>query len=94
MNRSVSAKITGICIFLMFISQTGAEVFLPGMQPEESGIEFVKVQQCRMCHSRTENGPADPFFSWQSSMMSQAARDPVFRASLTIANQDIAGVGE
>ena len=78
----------------MFISQAGAEVFLPGMQPEEAGIEFVKVQQCKMCHSGTKNGPADPFLSWQSGMMSQAARDPVFRASLTIANQDIEGVGE
>lgn len=70
MNRLVSAKIAGICIFLMFVTQTGAEVFLPGMQPKESGIEFVKVQQCKMCHSQTENGSADPFFSWQSSMMS------------------------
>jgi hypothetical protein len=94
MNRLVSAKIAGISILLMFVTQTDAEVFLPGMQPKESGIEFVKVQQCKMCHSRTENGSADPFFSWQSSMMSQAARDPVYRASLTIANQDIEGVGE
>ncbi len=94
MNHSFSTKIAAICIFLMFISQAGAEVFLPGMQPKESGIEFAKVQQCKMCHSRTQNGSADPFLSWQSSMMSQAARDPVFRASLTIANQDIEGVGE
>ncbi len=47
MNRLVSAKIAGICILLMFVRQTGAEVFLPGMQPKESGIEFVKVQQCK-----------------------------------------------
>jgi hypothetical protein len=94
MNGSISMKIPGICVLLMLVSQAGAEVFLPGMQPEEAGIEFAKVQQCKMCHSRTENGPADPFFSWQSSMMSQAARDPVFRAALTIANQDVEGVGE
>jgi hypothetical protein len=94
MNHSFSTIIAGIGIFLIFISQAGAEVFLPGMQPEEAGIEFVKVQQCKMCHSGTSNGSADPFLSWQSGMMSQAARDPVFRASLTIANQDIEGVGE
>lgn len=70
------------------------EVFLPGMQPKESGIEFAKVQQCRMCHAKTKNGDADPFFSWQGGMMSQAVRDPVFRASLTIANQDVEGIGE
>lgn len=94
MKRSISMKIACIGIFLMFISQAGAEVFLPGMQPKEAGIEFVKVQQCKMCHSGTSNGTADPFLSWQSGMMAQAARDPVFRASLTIANQDIESVGE
>ncbi|MFC1764979.1 multiheme c-type cytochrome [Planctomycetota bacterium] len=71
-----------------------AEIFLPGMQPTEADIEFAKVQQCRMCHAGTPNGAADPFLSWQSGMMSQAMRDPVFRASLTIANQDIPESGE
>lgn len=71
-----------------------AEVFLPGMQPKEGGIEFAKVQQCRMCHAGTKNGDADPFLSWQGSMMAQAMRDPVFLASLAIANQDIPDVGE
>jgi hypothetical protein len=64
------------------------------MQPEEAGIEFVKAQQCKMCHADTDNGDADPFISWQSGMMSQAARDPVFRATVAIANQDVPGVGE
>ena len=94
MKHSFSIIITAIGIFLIFITQSSAEVFLPGMQPKEAGIEFAKVQQCKMCHSRTKNGQADPFLSWQSGMMSQAARDPVFRASLAIANQDIEGVGE
>ena len=71
-----------------------AEVILPGTQPGENGIEFGKIAQCVMCHSKTKNGPADPFFSWQGGMMAQAARDPVFRAGLAIANQDIKGVGE
>ena len=85
-----------IVILMIFLPFTliSAEVFLPGMQPNEAGIEFAKVDQCKMCHSQTNNGSADPFLSWQSSMMSQAARDPVFRASLTIANQDIKGIGE
>ncbi len=94
MKRSIVVKVAGISILLTFVAQAGAEVFLPGMQPKESGIEFVRVQQCLMCHSRTRNGPADPFLSWQSGMMAQAARDPVFRAALAVANQDIEGVGE
>jgi len=71
-----------------------AEVFLPGMQPKEAGIEFAKVQQCRMCHARTNNKNADPFVSWQSGIMSISAKDPIFRAALAIANQYIEGIGE
>ena len=71
-----------------------SEVILPGTQPEEGGIEFAKVQQCVMCHAKTPNGVADPVFSWQGGMMAQAGRDPVFRAALAVANQDIEGVGE
>ncbi|MHC4512025.1 MAG: hypothetical protein ACYTAO_24290, partial [Planctomycetota bacterium] len=100
MKRSISMRVAVFASLLVLVTPVipegscSAEVFLPGMQPKESGIEFVKVQQCLMCHSRTRNGQADPFLSWQSGMMSQAARDPVFRAALTIANQDIEGVGE
>jgi hypothetical protein len=92
MSKYIVAVLFIFCILLPLTTQ--AEVFLPGMQPKEAGIEFAKVQQCKMCHSNTKNGDADPFFSWQSSMMAQAARDPVYLATLSIANQDIAGVGE
>lgn len=82
------------CISVFFAETLSAEVFMPGMQPGEAGIEFVKVQQCRMCHSGTKNGDADPFVSWQSGMMSLSAKDPIFRAALAVANQDIEGIGE
>ena len=88
------AYLIGLVVLCGAAAAGGDEIFLPGMQPEEAGIEFVKVAQCRMCHSRTKNGDADPFFSWQGGMMAQAGRDPVFRAALTIANQDITDVGE
>ncbi|MFC1794885.1 hypothetical protein ACFL3Q_15020 [Planctomycetota bacterium] len=81
-------------LFAIFANSLDAEVFLPGMQPKEAGIEFVKVQQCRMCHSGTKNKDADPFVSWQSGVMSLSAKDPIFRAALAVANQDIEGIGE
>jgi hypothetical protein len=93
MNRVRVLMVTTVTMLAAPIGAR-AQVFLPGTQPEEGGIEFAKVQQCIMCHSGTPNGPADPFFSWQGGMMAQAARDPVFRASLAIANQDVPGVGE
>jgi len=94
MYRPRLITIAVIFVFVLFISLAGGELFMPGMQPKEAGIEFAGIQQCRMCHANTKNGPADPFFSWQNSMMAHAAKDPLFRASLTIANQDVPGVGE
>jgi hypothetical protein len=94
MKHFGQAYLVSILSVTLYGSMVLGEVFLPGMQPLESGIEFVKVQHCNMCHSKTDNGDADPFKSWQSGMMSQAARDPVFRAALAISNQDIEGVGE
>jgi hypothetical protein len=75
-------------------SELRGEIILPGTQPNENGIELGRVAQCVLCHSGTTNGLADPYFSWSGGMMAQAARDPVFRAALAVANQDIKGVGE
>jgi len=94
MKTAFTERIIISCVIAFFANTVAAEVFLPGMQPEEAGIEFAKVQQCRMCHGGTNNKNADPFVSWQSGMMSLSARDPVFRAALAIANQDEEGIGE
>lgn len=95
-NIIQSSAITActVVVVLVCVSVLLAEVPLPGTQPLEGGIEIAKVSQCQMCHSNTPNGEADPFKSWQGGMMAQAARDPVFLAALTIANQDVEGVGE
>lgn len=69
-------------------------VFLPGTQPGENSIKFDSVEACRVCHAQTKNGRYDPYLSWQGGVMALAGKDPVFRAALTIANQDIKGVGE
>jgi len=92
--RKLDTKFFFVSSLFVCAAFSAAEVFLPGMQPKEAGIEFAKVQQCQMCHGGTKNGDADPFFSWQGGMMAQAAKDPVFRATLAIAEQDVPGVGE
>jgi hypothetical protein len=93
--KSACLKVIMVGGILALISNIAvAEVFLPGMQPKEAGIEFAKVQQCRMCHSGTKNKDADPFMSWQSGIMSLSAKDPVFRTALAVANQDVNGIGE
>ncbi len=94
MPRCVHLSGFVVC-YASFMSSAGrADVFLPGTQPKENGIEFAKVQQCLLCHDKTKSGPDAPYPSWQGGMMAQSARDPVFRAALAVANQDIEGVGE
>jgi len=59
MNSRISRGVYIILLAVLAPAVSG-EIFLPGMQPEEAGIEFAKVQQCRMCHGQTKNGDADP----------------------------------
>ena len=88
----VRALITGVMLAVTGLAQ--AQFEQPGTQPKEHDFQFHDVASCYKCHANTSNGPADPYFSWQGGMMAQAARDPVFRAALAIANQDIKGSGE
>lgn len=94
MYRSSARVSNCIIIVALFSSLVSAAVYLPGTQPEENDIKFTKIKSCKLCHSKTGAGQADPYFSWHGGMMSQAARDPIYRAALTIANQDVPGVGE
>ena len=95
-RRSGASFGIALCLLqaLLCSESTMAEVFLPGTQPEEGGIRLSKVNLCKTCHSNTDNGESDPYRSWRSGMMSQSSRDPVYRAALAIANQDLEGSGE
>jgi hypothetical protein len=84
----------GFVLLVLYGFVARGEIVMPGTQPNEHDFHFRDVANCYLCHAQTTNGPADPYFSWQGGMMAQAARDPVFRAALAIANQDIPGVGE
>ena len=65
---------------------------LPGTQPGELGFNLRTPSNCSTCHG----GYADyaAYDSWAGSMMANAARDPIYLAALTVANQDIPGSGE
>lgn len=75
--------------------------FHPGTQPDtSSGKDFapmVSAENCRLCHEVYEPSKDReyPIYSrWAGSMMANAARDPLFQACLTIANQDVAFSGD
>jgi len=69
------------------------DFFLPGTQPETLNHPIVDALSCSACHTEPAHD-FDPVEGWSHSMMGQAARDPIFHACLTIANQDVAFAGD
>ncbi len=64
----------------------------PGTQPREvSNLE--SPDKCDNCHGGY-NTATEPAFNWRGSMMANAGRDPIFWATLAIAEQDFDGVGD
>jgi len=70
-----------------------------GTQPDADPSTFepmISANVCRLCHefylSPTEEYPV--YSRWQASIKANAARDPLFRAALTIANQDADFAGD
>ena len=59
----------------------------PGTQPSEVNA-FVSPDNCQSCHGDTPNPDFEPIFGWRGSMMANSARDPLFWATLAVAEQD------
>ncbi len=63
---------------------------MPGTQPNQ-GVVLMPASAgsnaCLDCHGQDPNNVV-PGFYWQGSMMAQAARDPIFWATLAVAGQD------
>lgn len=65
---------------------------IPGTQPNTITHEIASAVQCTYCHAGYDP-QTEPFAPWQSSLMANAMRDPLFHACLTIAEQDAPFVG-
>ena len=70
-----------------YVPTTIHDFFMPGSQPNESGT-FSAPDQCSNCHGNYDARNIEPFDTWKGSMMTHSMRDPLFLASMTIANQD------
>lgn len=81
------------------------DFFMPGTQPgvgKGADLEELLVgpfEECVLCHqagtpTATFDESTAPFDRWASSMMGQAARDPIFLAALAIAEQDADFAGD
>jgi len=77
---------------LLPVATTLEDFFLPGSQPNQSG-QLQTPDKCDNCHGGYD-AAVEPAFNWRGSMMAQAARDPLFYAAMTIANQDAADSGD
>ena len=71
------------------------EIQMPGTQPNEVG-NFESPDKCDNCHSGYNDldPGAEPATGWRGGAMGNAGRDPVFWATLAIAEQDFDGVGD
>jgi hypothetical protein len=87
-----------LLIFMVGIQQVGAalvvpnEIQQPGTQPNEVN-NLESPDKCDNCHGGY-NQAVEPAFNWRGSMMANAGRDPIFWATLSIAEQDFDGAGD
>ena len=93
---------TLICIAILFLLLSNhvlhaaltvpVEVQMPGTQPGEVG-NLESPDRCDNCHQST-SPVVNIAHDWRGSMMSHAGRDPIFWATVAIAEQDFDGSGD
>jgi hypothetical protein len=64
----------------------------PGTQPQEVG-NLESPDKCDNCHGGY-NSSVEPAHNWRGSMMGNAGRDPIFWATVAVAEQDFDGAGD
>lgn len=64
----------------------------PGTQPGEV-TNLQPLNRCDNCHAGYD-AAVEPVFTWQGSMMASAGRDPIFWATVAVAEQDLDGAGD
>jgi len=68
-------------------------IMMPGTQPQE--VTMQAPTRCLNCHKNYEtNARVEPGFGWMGAAMGNAGRDPIFWATLAIAEQDFDGAGD
>jgi len=68
------------------------EIQQPGTQPNQ--VKNLETpDKCDNCHGGY-NRAVEPAFNWRGSMMANAGRDPIFWATLAVAEQDFDGAGD
>jgi hypothetical protein len=91
----VCDHVDGLCRASLtpLIDATLEDFHVPGTQVGEISPEVIQTSDaCNGCH-----GPFDvdndPYSTWRGSVMAQGGRDPLFRAQLAQASQDVGNAG-
>ncbi|MFT5315485.1 MAG: hypothetical protein ACI9UK_001317 [Candidatus Krumholzibacteriia bacterium] len=66
---------------------------LSGTQPFGANELENPSQVCIACHADYDSA-TEPYHNWQGSMMGQAMRDPLYRATVVVAEQFVPAVGD
>lgn len=78
--------------FALAATVVPTDIEQPGTQPRQvSNLET--PDKCDNCHGGY-NRAVEPAFNWRGSMMANAGRDPIFWATLAVAEQDFNGSGD
>jgi PKD repeat protein len=96
MKRISLVSVALFCVVVVGFSHAATvvpnEIQQPGTQPGEvSNLET--PDKCDNCHGGYDQA-VEPAFNWRGSMMANASRDPIFWATLAIAEQDFDGSGD
>jgi hypothetical protein len=86
----VSAALIAVSTHAAVVVPT--DVQMPGTQPREVG-SLEGPDKCDNCHGGYDEN-VEPAYNWRGSMMSHATRDPIFWATVAIAEQDFDGAGD
>ncbi len=97
----MKTRVVALCTVVLCLVVAGAvraalvvpnEIQQPGTQPGEVG-NLETPDKCDNCHGGYDEA-VEPAYNWRGSMMANAGRDPIFWATLAIAEQDFDGSGD
>ncbi len=96
MKHTLLLIVTLVCTIGLGLSYAATvvpnEIQQPGTQPQQVG-NLETPDKCDNCHGGY-NKAVEPAFNWRGSMMANAGRDPIFWATLAVAEQDFNGAGD
>ena len=88
----VALTIVGSASAAFFALTVPTDVQSPGTQQGEV-VSIMRSDNCMGCHGYYDTD-VSPYDTWSGSMMAHAGRDPLFWATVAVAEQDFDGVGD